>query len=95
MDHYTVFEWDEAKSERNRIKRDLPFRVVVALFAGFAVTSEDTRRDYGERRMQVLGMVDDQVLQCVYTMRGDVCRVISVRRASRKERNGYYSCKPG
>jgi len=46
---------------------------------------EDTRRDYGEDRFRAVGEIDGDILHVVFTWRGDVVRIISVRRASRKE----------
>jgi uncharacterized DUF497 family protein len=89
------FEWDEAKSERNRMARGLPFALAIPLFAGFVLGGEDVRRAYGERRMIAIGRVESFVLACIYTDRGTVRRVISLRRANRKERNAYRSCELG
>ena len=44
------------------------------------------RREYAEERREVVGMVRDQMLFVVYTLRGEVRRLISARRASRNER---------
>jgi hypothetical protein len=49
----------------------------------------DDRRDYGEDRIQVIGLSAGRVLFVVYTRRGDVIRVISARRANRDERKAY------
>lgn len=46
----------------------------------------DDRRDYGEPRTVALGCVDGEWLVVVYTWRGETCRIISARKASRKER---------
>jgi uncharacterized DUF497 family protein len=46
---------------------------------------DDTRRDYGERRMIAFGMIGDRLRVCVYTQRGEVYRIISLRKANRKE----------
>ncbi len=83
------FEWDEAKSERNRIERGLPFRLALPLFRGFVVEEQDARRDYGERRIIAIGRSGGEILVCIYTDRGDSRRVISLRRANRKERHAY------
>lgn len=83
------FEWDEAKSERNRIERGLPFRIAVSLFDGFVIEREDERQDYGERRICAIGQAGGLILSCVYTDRGGRRRIISLRPASRKERDGY------
>jgi uncharacterized DUF497 family protein len=50
----------------------------------------DNRRDYGEKRVAVTGIVTGLELFVVYTVRGDNRRIISARRASRYERDSYY-----
>jgi uncharacterized DUF497 family protein len=83
------FEWDEAKSERNRLLRGLPFGLAIPLFEGLVVERLDARRDYGEIRMCAVGEVGGLYLACVYTDRGGIRRIISLRRANRRERHGY------
>ncbi|MFO1028142.1 MAG: BrnT family toxin [Acetobacteraceae bacterium] len=87
------FEWDEAKSRRNLAERQLPFDLAEMPFEGFVAETIDDRRDYGEKRMRAVGMVNDIVLACVYTDRGDTRRIISLRYASRRERDGYRSAQ--
>jgi uncharacterized DUF497 family protein len=89
------FEWDEAKSERNRIARGLPFRLAIAIFEGHVVGWEDARRDYGEVRVSAIGQSEGQILACVYTDRDGKRRIISLRRASRKERHDYRKSELG
>jgi hypothetical protein len=49
-------------------------------------------RSYGERRYKAIGVVNGRLLFIAYTMRGDnLCRIISARRASRRERASYSS----
>ena len=43
----------------------------------FAVVREDRRRDYGEDRYVLLGMVQDHVLAVVHAQRGARVRIIS------------------
>lgn len=83
------FEWDEAKSERNRIARDLPFDFAFDLFDGPVLLTREDRREYGELRMRALGMVAGLVLARAFTDRGGVRRIISLRRANRRERDAY------
>ena len=45
----------------------------------------------GELRYQTIGSVNDVVLLVVYTYRGGTVRLISARRASKNEREAYYS----
>jgi uncharacterized DUF497 family protein len=46
-------------------------------------------RPRGETRFQAIGSVNTVILFVSYTMRGDICRIISARRASRRERQSY------
>jgi len=87
------FEWDEAKSERNRIGRGPSFALVATLFKGSVVERVDDLKDYGERRMRAVGVVDEQIVCCVDTDRGEIRRLISLRAASRRERRGYRAGK--
>ena len=90
-----IFEWDEAKSRRNLADRRLPFDAAVAMFDGPILETIDSRCDYGEIRMKVLGAVRGVCLVCVYTDRGEVRRIISLRLANRKERDDYRAAYAG
>ena len=89
------FEWDRAKSERNEVERGLPFELAVLLFDGPTIERVDDRRSYGELRIRALGMVGGVTLHCVYTRRGEVRRIISLRYANRKERDAYRATYSG
>ena len=84
-----MFEWDQAKSEENLAKRGFDFAYASRIFDGDVLEWEDTRRDYGETRIAAIGEVDNEIYVVVYTMRGEVLRMISARPASRRERNAY------
>ena len=84
-----LFEWDSAKSAENARERGLPFEIAMALFDGPTLEYPDRRHDYGESRVKAIGEVDGHILVCVYTDRGAVRRIISLRVASRKERHAY------
>jgi uncharacterized DUF497 family protein len=86
-----LFEWDEAKSRRNLSKRGFGFDYAARLFLGPTLEKRDTRRDYGEVRMQAIGQVGDDVLFVVYTDRGSARHIISARLANRKERRSWQS----
>lgn len=64
------------------------------MFDGTYVEYDDTRRDYGERRVIALGIADGVPLTVVFTDRvgpggGIVRRLISARVSHRKERRRY------
>jgi uncharacterized protein len=92
------FGWDPPKSDRNARERGLPFAVAMALFDGPTIEFDDTRRDYGERRIIAYGAVAGRILVCVYTWRGpddDPLRwIISLRRANRGESHAYRTALP-
>ncbi len=89
------FEWDEAKSEKSRRERGLGFDSVTVVFEGPTLEWCDIRQEWGEARVVAVGLVDGIVLAVVYTDRADVRRILSARRARRKERELWqWSVKP-
>jgi uncharacterized DUF497 family protein len=84
-----VFEWDEAKSRKNLRERGFDFAFAARMFEQDVLEQEETRQDYGEQRIIALGEIEGEVFVIVYTWRGPYRRIISARRASRRERNAY------
>jgi hypothetical protein len=84
-----IFEWDTVKSDWNQVERGLSFELAVMLFDRPTLERADARADYGEERMQAIGMIGSLVLACVYTDRGVVRRIISLRPGNRRERDAY------
>jgi uncharacterized DUF497 family protein len=82
-------EWDEAKSERNFRERGFDFAYAALVFDGAVTEREDTRKDYGEPSFIVIGVVDGDHLAVVPTPREGRIRIVSARRASRRERHAY------
>ena len=78
-------EFDPAKDARSQRERGLPLDFGALVLRNAIATFEDTRRDYGESRFIVFGLIQDVLFCTVYTMRGSVIRIISIRRANRKE----------
>lgn len=84
-------EFDPDKDAANQAKHG------IALAFGADVLSDgsllevlDVRFDYPEDRYVAYGMVSAQVWVCVYTPRGAVHRIISVRKAKPHEIRRYY-----
>ena len=71
------FEWDEAKSDACLARR------------GFEGAVD--RRDYGEPRLVAVGRIAELHVTVVFTPRGAKLRIISARRANRKEIARYGS----
>ncbi|MBV8869092.1 MAG: BrnT family toxin [Acetobacteraceae bacterium] len=67
------------------------FERAAEILEGQTIEWPDERREYGEDRIRALGESSGEVLHVVYTRRGDVVRIISVRRANGKERRLWQS----
>lgn len=84
------YEWDEAKNSSNRDKHGLDFADAEQVFAGRCVTFIDDRFDYGEKRLVTLGMLVGRVVVMAHAPRGhEVTRIISMRKANRREQKIY------
>jgi len=81
--------FDLEKNARNIAERGLPFDLAERLDWATAQVKQDTRRDYGEVRLQVLGLIESRRYMVVVTLRDGDLRIISLRRASRKEARLY------
>jgi uncharacterized DUF497 family protein len=66
-----------------RLAVSLAFGAVV--LAARVGESEDRRTDYGEVRIKAFAEIEGQWFACVYTMRSEVCRIISVHPVRPKE----------
>ena len=82
-------EFDPAKSAKNRRERGIGFERIADMDLETAISVEDARKDYGERRLRVLGYIEGQLHAAVITARGDAVRVISLRRANTREERAY------
>jgi uncharacterized DUF497 family protein len=91
-----TYEWDEAKDADNRRKHGIPLRAgIAALLDPDRLEWIDDRFLYGEERISTIGLAHERVLFVVHTMRGgDVCRLISVRKATRHEAARYFQPEP-
>jgi uncharacterized protein len=84
------FEWDENKRQSNLTKHGIDFVDAAKIFNRPVLERVDNRYDYEETRISALGEENGIVLFVVYTWRGEVRRIISARRATKRERNKYY-----
>ena len=90
------FEWDPGKGRTNVKKHGVGFEEAVTVFDDpFALVAPDPKHSKLEEREWIIGESDRGILVVVYTKRdrGDICRIISARRASRKERKNYEEYK--
>nr|WP_198980672.1 BrnT family toxin [Herbaspirillum sp. ASV7] len=82
-------EFDPAKDESNLDKHGLSLADAECFEWEAAVIREDTRRQYAEQRYEATGYIGDRLHVMIYCLRGDVVRVISLRKANRREERRY------
>src|SRR5213594_1246453 len=87
-----MLEWDARKAAGNRLKNGVSFEEAATAFG--ALDGPDMRHSEKESRFLRLGRAaTGRVLMVAYTARrqddGERIRIISARRASRKERAAY------
>ncbi len=85
------FGWDSAKNEAKLKKHGIGCGEAKHIFDGPNLTRADDRQVYGEHRYISLGALSPEaVLVVVHTGRGSKSRLISARKANRRERKVYY-----
>ncbi|GAA0586783.1 BrnT family toxin [Caenispirillum bisanense] len=85
-------EFDSEKDRLNRQKHALPLSFGAEILKDRRrLDILDTRRDYGEDRYICYGMVSLVIYVCVYTLRGQATRIISVRKANEREVQRYFA----
>ena len=84
------FEWDEVKNRANIRKHGFDFPDAEEMFHGVLVVDPDTREDYGETRWVGFGTIRGRTACVVFSEPGpDAIRIISLRKASRRESRQY------
>lgn len=81
--------YDAAKRERTLAERGLDFEDAAGVFAGPVYELEDTRRNYGERRIVCYGLMSGRMVVVCYTPRGADRHVFSMRKANEREKARY------
>ena len=109
-DGWVGYEWDEAKRVGNIRKHGIDFVSVLEMDWEFAVIQADLRRNYGEERFRAFVPIRLRLHVVIYARRaeskpglaahgvakrGDVMRVISLRKANEKERREWMASLPG
>ncbi len=83
------FIFDPPKDQANLIKHGLSLEKAHSFDFETAFKVVDTRRDYGEVRVQVYGMIEGRLHVLVISPRSGGDRVISLRRANKREVRRY------
>lgn len=85
-----TFEWDERKREGNIRKHGIDFVGCEAVFSGTTLRMPDTRYEYGEERFITFGFLEGRVVAVVHTETADTIRIISIRKATKREQALFF-----
>jgi uncharacterized DUF497 family protein len=85
------FEWDPRKAARNLAKHEVPFEEAASVFGDpLGLIEEDARHSVDEERFVLLGLSRvRRLLAVMFAEHGERVRIISARRATRRERRDY------
>jgi uncharacterized DUF497 family protein len=87
------FQWDRVKASINQTKHGVSFNDAMSVFADpLSFTYPDPKHSSDEERFLIIGLSGaGQVLVVSHVFRADCVRIISARKATRKERAFYES----
>ncbi len=82
-------EFDSDKRQKTLAERGLDFSRAGQVFSGEQFTAQDLRTGYGEPRFFTIGRLDERMVVVLWTPRGEVRRIISMRKANEREQTRY------
>jgi uncharacterized protein len=82
-------EFDPEKNARNIEERSISFEEAARFDWETALIIPDRRRDYGESRYRAFGFIENRLHALVFSPREGAIRVISLRKANRREALRY------
>jgi len=84
------FVWDPTKARANLVKHGIDFEAAKTVFLDPAAIFEPDDSDPDEERWRAIGLADGRLLFVVFTERDDdVTRIISARKANKREERAY------
>ncbi len=78
--------FDQDKRDKTLLERGLDFARASEVFEGIHFTGHDSRVNYEEDRFITVGWLDARLVVLVWTPRGEVRRIISMRKANDREK---------
>ena len=86
-----IFEWDEKKAKSNLLKHGVSFEEASSAFGDdFSITMEDPLHSEDENRLILIGRsILQKVLVVVHVEKTETIRIISARKATKKEKKAY------
>lgn len=86
-------EFDPAKDRINREKHGVGLDAAALIFATPSVQWTSLRERHGEVRYVAVGLLDGVEFTCVFAMRSQVARIISLMRARHEERDRFWKVR--
>ena len=88
-----MYEWNETKNNSNLEKHGLDFNLAIEVFSDPNGLTQLNRNIDGEERSQIIGKLQNEIIIVfvVFTQRKQKIRIISARKANKKERQIYYT----
>ncbi len=83
------YEWDEKKRAANLARHNVDFFTATDFEWDTALETIDNRFNYGEERWVALGYIGKRLHILVYAFRAETIRIISLRRANKREKEYY------
>ena len=84
------FTWSETKCTTNIAKHGLDFADAPSVFDGMTYTFEDDRFSYEDQRFMTLGLLAGSPVSVVHTEKDHDIRIISFRKATKREAQIFY-----
>ena len=91
-----LFEWDDAKEQINISKHWIDFSTAALVFSDDSrIEKYDDAHSDDEDRYITIGQVQGTmiIVMVVYTEREEAIRIISARRATKREEEAYYNAE--
>ena len=91
FDSLSGFDWDGGNGDKNKIKHKVEVKEAESVFFNRPlIVLDDKRHSQKEKRYILIGKtLEEKKLFIVFTLRRKKIRIISVRKANRKEINRY------
>ena len=86
-----MYEWNETKNNSNLEKHGLDFNLAIEVFSDPNGITQLNRNIDSEERSQIIGKLQNEIIIVfvVFTQRKQKIRIISARKANKKERQIY------
>jgi hypothetical protein len=88
------YTWDPEKNRRNKAKHRIAFEDAITIFEQTTIEWIEDRLDYGEERINAIGLLGPNVIVVTYVEKNDEeSRIISARAATREEARDFFHAR--